>query len=215
MLLALTRKAAYRRTVIIVDDDERLLATMARLFEREGYEVQTFASPVNFVRTAVISSPACLLLDFDMPEMSGVDVQAYLARAGQRVPIVFMTGHDDNVCLSVHVMKAGAVDYLLKPFANREALAAIAAALGRSEADESARRPALEAHARLAHLTAREREVCSLVAEGHTSRTIARLLGTTERTVTTQRFRIMAKLRVGSVAGVVKLVGLAKHGPDE
>ena len=214
-LLDLTLPGAPRRTLFIVDDDEHLLATLARLFEREGYAVQTFGSPLTFLSTAVIRPPACLLLDIDMPEMSGVELQAALARIAQPVPIVFMTGHDDDVRLSVQAMKAGAVDYLLKPFENAEALEAVATALRRSEALEAHRVRARDAEARLARLTGREREVCLLVAEGNTSKAIADRLGTSERTITTHRSRIMTKLGVDSVAEVVQLVGLLKPAPGD
>ncbi len=193
--------------VFVVDDSEDVLFTLRRALVRNGYEVITFSSAVEFLREAHPEPPCCVLLDVHMPDMSGLDVQQRLLQASQAAPIVFMTGFRD-VPVTVQALKNGAVDFLLKPFSDATLLEAVEQAVKQSLAWDRKRREQDAARQRLGALTPREREVCSLVAEGLTSREIGAKLGMAESTVALHRAHMMAKLKAESVADVVRLVDL-------
>jgi FixJ family two-component response regulator len=194
--------------VYLVDDDPLVLRTLARVLRRAGYRVATFESPLRFLREAALTPPCCLVLDLQMPEMDGVQLQQRVAATEHPPSIVFISGGAD-VPTSVRVMKAGAVDFLAKPFANKDLLSAVAAALRLAEERHQAERGAREARQRLARLTPREREVCEGVARGLKSKEIAEELGAAVKTVNVHRSRVMAKLGVASVAALVKLLDQA------
>jgi FixJ family two-component response regulator len=198
--------------VVVVDDYEQILARLYRLLSEAGYEVRTYASATDFLAAPLPEPPCCVVLDVDMPGMSGLEAQRTLLSASRAVPVVFMTGLRD-VPTTIEALKNGASDFLLKPFSNEVLLAAIEKAIQRGVAQQAARDVVEGARVRLAALTPREREVCQLVAEGLTSREIAARLGMAESTVSLHRAHVMAKLQAGSVAEVVRLVDLA--GPGE
>lgn len=202
------RTGPERPQVYLLDDDDLVLGTLARVLRRAGYRVAAFASPSLFLEEACLDPPCCLVLDVHMPEMDGVQIQQKLAATENPPSIVFISGGAD-VPTSVRVMKAGAVDFLPKPFANRDLLAAVASALRLAEERALARDGAREARHRLERLTPREREVCEGVARGLKSKEIAAELGAAVKTVNVHRSRVMAKLGVSSVAALVKLLDRA------
>jgi FixJ family two-component response regulator len=201
-------------SIYVVDDDEDVLFSLRRVLQRAGYTVHAFGSAIDFLRDARPEPPCCVLLDVHMPEMSGLDVQQRLLRSSQTAPIVFITGFQE-VPVSVQALKSGAVDFLLKPFGDEALLEAVDRAVRQSVVAARKHQEMEAARQRLSALTPREREVCSLVAEGLTSREIGERLGTAESTVALHRAHMMAKLQAGSVADVVRLVDLAgSQRPD-
>ncbi|WP_269716335.1 response regulator transcription factor [Caulobacter sp. NIBR2454] len=196
---------ASQSCVLVVDDDNALREALGRLFRSVGLSAQLFSSAAELIQAPFPDGPTCLVLDVRMPGLSGLDLQSQLSRQGRNVPIVFMTGHGD-VPMSVQAMKAGAVDFLSKPFRDQEMLDAVTAAL---ERDRVSRR--LEAsmdvlRARFETLTPREREVFALVARGLLNKQIAHELGLAEVTVKIHRGNMMQKL---GARGVVDLIGMA------
>lgn len=194
--------------VFVVDDYEDILVSIRRTLESAGFAVSTFGSATEFIRVAHPSAPCCILLDVDLPHMSGLELQQRLIQASEVAPIVFMSGLRD-VPATIQALKSGAVDFLLKPFSDETLLKAVEQAVQRSLALDKRRRDTVTARERMAALTPREREVTLLVAEGLTSREIAARLGTAESTVALHRAHMMTKLQAESVADVVRLVGLA------
>ena len=197
-------------TVHVVDDDKGFLRSMDRLLRTAGYVVRTFTSAQEFLASDRSECPACLLLDLRMPGVSGIDLQEKLAASGEDLPIVFLSGHAEFHS-GVRAMKAGAVDFLAKPFTEAELLAAVAKALDRDRRAHAARALKQDALDRLARLTPRERQVCDLVATGMLNKQIAAELGAAEKTIKCHRGRVMEKLEVGSVAELVRLVDLARQ----
>jgi FixJ family two-component response regulator len=200
--------AAPAANVVVLDDEARVGEMLSRLLTRAGYAVQVFASPRRFLEEANLAAPCCLILDVNMPELTGIEIQELLKRAAVPPAIVFMSGGTD-VPTSVRAMKAGAVDFLSKPFANKDLLAAVDTALKRSARDVELHGQILVAKAAFARLTPREQEVCQRVARGLKSKDIAGELGSAVKTVNIHRSRIMSKLGVESVAELVRLVDLA------
>lgn len=190
--------------VFVVDDDLSVRRSLTRLLTAAGYEVETCASAREFLEREAHVGPSCLVLDVRMPGLTGLDVQAALAGAGRRTPIVFVTGHGD-ISMSVTAMKRGAVDFLTKPFDAEDLLAAIERAVARHarELDDEAR--AAEIRARVRTLTPREAQVFALVVTGMLNKQIASQLGIGEKTVKVHRARVMEKMRAGSVAELVRL----------
>ncbi len=198
-------------TVFVVDDDKSILRALTRLLESEGLAVETFASPREFLDRAVHDGPGCLVLDLQMPAVNGLEVQESLAAAGRVLPIVFVSGHG-NVPASVRAMKAGAVDFLTKPFDDVQLLAAIRSGLARSLAMRTESVDLQLLRARIASLTPREREVFPLVAKGLPNKQIAARLGIVEKTIKVHRARVMRKLRAASLADLVRMAGKAGTG---
>jgi FixJ family two-component response regulator len=197
--------------VYALDDDPSVLVVMSRLLRRAGYRVASFDSPRRFLREAPLTPPCCLVLDVHMPEMTGLEIQEKLTRSQFPPSIVFISGGAD-IPTSVKVMKAGAIDFLPKPFTGKELLEAVTTALKRSESQLAAQATALEARRRLRRLTPREHQVCAGVARGLKSKEIAVELGSAVKTVNVHRSRVMAKLGVSSVAALVKLMAEADGG---
>ncbi len=206
-----TTTSSTSGTVYVVDDDLGFLRSMERLLGASGHNVRLFASAKEFLGAQRIGQPECLLLDLRMRGTSGIDLQEQLKAAGDAIPIVFLSGHA-NFQAGIRAMKSGALDFLAKPFTESELLAAVSNSLERDLAarEQAARRD--EARQRLARLTPRERQVCDLVATGLLNKQIAGELGAAEKTIKCHRGRVMAKLAVGSVAELVRLVDLAR-GP--
>jgi len=200
--------------VYALDDDPALLTAVTKLLRRAGYRVAPYDSPRRFFLEAPLTPPCCVVLDVHMPEMNGIEVQEKLAARPFPPSIVFVSGGSD-IPTSVKVMKAGAIDFLPKPFAAEELLRAVATALQRSEVELAERASAREAQERLARLTPREREVCAAVARGLKSKEIADELGAAVKTVNVHRSRVMTKLGVASVAALVRLMTAAGGGDPE
>jgi FixJ family two-component response regulator len=191
--------------VFAVDDDASVLRALDRMLRVSGYAVEVFPSARQFLERPRHDGPACLITDLRMPGMSGLDLQQALIGSGYNVPIIFLTAHGD-IPSTVQAVKAGAVDFLTKPFARETLLASVNAAIeyhrGAIAQEEAVRR----CRARFALLTPREQEVCVLVGRGLLNKQIAAELGTAEKTVKVHRARVMAKLAVGSVAELVDLL---------
>ena len=192
--------------VFVVDDDRSVRTSTERLVRSAGFEVKSFGSAAEFLENPRPERPACLVLDVRMPGQSGLDLQRELTGSGIEIPIIFMTGHGD-IPMTVRAMKAGAVEFLTKPYRRSDLLAAIRAAIDR---DREVRRERLEAAAlrqRYEQLTPREREVMALVVTGLLNKQIAGELATTERTIKFHRAHIMEKMAAGSVAELVRMAG--------
>jgi len=195
--------SAAEATVYLVDDDAAVCRSLARLMKAVGYRARTFSSPDEFLRHYRDQGPACLVLDMQLPGMTGLELQRTLATGQWRLPIVFITAHAD-VPTSVQAMKGGAVDFLPKPFLDADLLQAVAQALDRSR-QQHATRLALEGvRQRLEGLTQREHQVLAGVVEGKLNKQIAAELGTTEKTVKVHRGRVMEKMEATSVAALVR-----------
>ena len=198
----MTTVAAAR--VFLVDDDASVRKSLARLVKTAGYEAEPFASVRDFLARAPYDGPCCLVLDVRMPGLTGLDLQEALRVAGQRVSIVFITGHRD-VPVSVKAMKAGAVDFLTKPVEAETLLEAIRQAVARTLADRRQQARVTEVRGRIATLTPREAAVFALVVTGMLNKQIGSELGIGEKTVKVHRARVMEKMQAGSVAELVRL----------
>jgi FixJ family two-component response regulator len=193
--------------IFVVDDDDALRRALQRQLAAEGYRVQGFANAHAFLDGAPRAEVACIVSDVRMPGLSGLDLQAALARGGSHWPIIFISGHAD-VPTSVHAMKAGAAAFLPKPFAQAELLAAVADALATSRQRAAARHQHAELLQRQRSLTAREAEVFALVAQGLLNKQVADRLGIAEGTVKIHRGRVMEKMTAPSVAELVRMAQL-------
>jgi FixJ family two-component response regulator len=195
-------------TVFIVDDDPSVRKSLRRVVTSAGYAAEDFASAQEFLARAPVAGPSCLVLDVRMPGLTGPDLQEMLARAAHRIPIVFVTGHGD-VPMSVKAMKAGAVDFLTKPFGPESLLDAIERAVTQDVKDLREEGRTTEVVGRVKQLTAREAEVFALVVTGMLNKQIAGELGITEKTVKVHRARVMEKMRADSFADLVRLADRA------
>ena len=195
-------------TVFLVDDDPAVRDAVSLLLRANGLAVAAFSGPADFLAADAARRPGCLVLDVRMPVMSGLDVQKQLRADGCRMPIIFMTGYGD-VPMALRAMKAGALDFIEKPFPGQLLLDRVheALALDARERERQARRDA--ATARLALLSAREREVLDRVASGQYNKTIAADLGISISTVEIHRKRAMAKLEAGSLSALIRTLALA------
>ena len=190
--------------VIVVDDDTAVRDALSSLFRSVGLQVVLFSSAQELIRAKLPSAPSCLVLDIRMPGLSGLDLQSELAQAGIHIPVIFITGHGD-IPMSVNAMKAGAIDFLTKPFRDQDMLDAVKTALERdrnrrSEEDAIAAKQSL-----LASLTPRERQVMELVAEGLMNKQIAGEIGVSEITVKIHRGNVMKKMKAKSLAELVRI----------
>ena len=190
--------------VYIVDDDVAVREALRGMIRSMGLRSETFASAREFLGHSRADTPGCLLLDVMLPDLSGLELSAELAKVRAEIPTVFMTGHG-TIPMSVRAMKAGAVEFLTKPFSGDDLLSAINQALERDRASRSARAADDAVRAQLEKLTARERDVLALVAAGCLNKEIAARLGIVEQTVKQHRGRITQKLGARSVADLVRL----------
>ena len=190
--------------VFVIDDDPSVRRALERQLRTAGFRVETFASAQDYVARAPQAAIACIVTDVRMPGMSGLDLQASLAQAGCALPMVFITGHGD-IPTTVRAMKGGAIDFLSKPFAEREILAVVAEALERSRELDRAREDAKGLRARFQALTPREREVLALVAAGLPNKIIADRLGVAEATIKVHRGRVMEKMGAASLPDLVRM----------
>ena len=190
--------------VFVIDDDPSMRASLEDLVGSVGLEVRSFASPQEFLESKRPDTASCLVLDVRLPGMSGLTFQKELAKAGVAVPVIFITGHGD-IPMSVRAMKAGAVEFLTKPFHEQELLDAIHAAI---ERDKERRRGAMlvaELRERYATLTERERQIMTLVVIGRANKRIAAELNVSEMTVKVHRGQVMRKMQAGSLPELVRM----------
>ena len=190
--------------VFVVDDDASMRQALARLLQSVQLRVEVFASPQEFLQSERPNVPSCLVLDVRLPGLSGLDFQAELAKADVRIPIVFITGHGD-IPMSVRAMKAGAVDFLAKPFRDQDLLDAVTAAIQRDQKRREHENAMTDLRAHFSSLTPREREIMALVASGLMSKQIAAEVGLSEITVKVHRSHLMKKMGARSVADLVRM----------
>jgi FixJ family two-component response regulator len=198
-------------TVFIVDDDPAVLKSLARLLRSANHAVAVFASAQEFLAGDHLSQPGCLVLDVEMPGLTGVELQQALAGRHSALPIIFLTGHGD-IDMGVHAMKLGAVDFLTKPVDGDVLLEAVRDAIERSRVIVAARAAMDEVQRLLATLTPREREILPLVVSGQLNKQVAARLGTVEKTIKVHRAHVMAKLKVRTLAELVHLADKAGVG---
>ena len=190
--------------VFVIDDDESMREALKSLIRSVGLSVETFASAHEFLQSRRPDIPACLILDVRMPGLSGLDLQRDLGEANIHIPIIFITGHGD-IPMSVRAMKAGAVEFLTKPFRDQDLLDAIQQALERDRSVRSQRADSAELLKRYHSLTPRETEVFGLVVKGMLNKQIALQLGTSEITIKLHRRQVMEKMHASSLADLVRM----------
>jgi len=196
--------AIERPVVFVVDDDPSMRHALQDLVASVGLEPRAFATPQEFLQARRADVPSCLVLDVRLPGSSGLAFQEELARAGVRVPVIFITGHGD-IPMSVRAIKAGAVEFLSKPFREQELLDAIHAGIERDRAQRRAAAAVADLEQRFATLTERERQIMPLVIAGQASKRIAAELGVAEATVKVHRAQIMRKMQANSLPELVRM----------
>ncbi|HYV10728.1 MAG TPA: response regulator transcription factor [Pyrinomonadaceae bacterium] len=190
--------------VFVIDDDESIREALKSLIRSVGLSVETFSSAHDFLESSRPDVPSCLILDVRMPGLSGLDLQRDLVEANIHIPIIFITGHGD-IPMSVRAMKAGAVEFLTKPFRDQDLLDAIQQALERDRQMRSQQAGTVELRNRYNSLTPRETEVFALVVKGMLNKQIALQLGTSEITIKLHRRQVMEKMHAGSLADLVRM----------
>lgn len=202
--------------VLVVDDDKSMREALDGLFRSVGLRVNLFGSTAELMRSTLPDVPSCLVLDVRLPGVSGLDFQADLAAAGIHIPIIFMTGHGD-IPMSVQAMKAGAIDFLQKPFRHQEMIHAVNKAIAADRKRRADHGTVSEWRLLYDSLTARERQVIALVSAGLRNKRIAADLGISEITVKVHRVHIMRKMRARSLADLVRIadaLGIPRDKPE-
>ena len=195
-------------TVFVVDDDRAMRDSLSWLLDSVGLRVRSYATAAEFLADHDPAQPGCLVLDVRMPGMSGLDLQAELARRGVELPTIVITGHAE-VSMAVRAVKAGALDFIEKPFSDQLLLDRVRQALQIDLEAREVRRRREDARRRLATLTAREREVLNLVVAGKANKEIASALGVSPKTVEVHRAHVMSKMCVDSLAELIRITLLA------
>jgi FixJ family two-component response regulator len=193
--------------VFVVDDEPSVREAMQRLFRSVGLRAEVFASADEFLRTRLADVPCCLVLDVRMPGLSGLDFQTELAKADIQIPIIFMTGHGD-IPMTVKAMKAGAIEFLPKPFRDQDMLDAVSLGLERDRARRQGEKAVADVRARFASLTKREQEVMAFVTAGLMNKQIAGEMQLAEITVKLHRASVMRKMEAKSVAELVRMADI-------
>ena len=196
-------------TVFIIDDDAGVRESIRDLVESVDLRAESFATAQEFLASKRRDGPSCLVLDVRLPDTSGLDLQQKLSRAGVRIPIIFITGHAD-IPMTVKAMKSGAVEFLTKPFREQDLLDVIHRALRRDRVVREKQRRLAELQERYSLLSAREREVMSLVVSGLLNKQIAAELGASETTVKTHRGHVMRKMEAKSLPDLVRMADRLK-----
>jgi FixJ family two-component response regulator len=190
--------------VFVVDDDPEVRISTARLLQSADLRVETFGSAQEFLSSQRRDAPACLVLDVRLPGLSGLDLQRALQKADLHIPIVFITGHGD-IPMSVQAMKAGAVEFLTKPFRDQNLLDAIGQAIARDRAARRQRAEVAALRERYARLTPREHDIMAPVVAGRLNKQIAAALGISEETVKVHRYHVMHKMQAESLADLIRM----------
>jgi len=201
-------------TVLVIDDDPDLRASVGRLLRSLSINVQLFASISDFLKSDLPDCPTCLVLDIRMPDQSGLELQRELAAANRDIPIIFVTGHGD-IPMSVQAMKGGAIEFLTKPFRDQDLLDAIQLGLSRDRARRENEKDLAGLRERFGSLSPREREIMIQVARGRLSKQIAHDIGIAEATVKVHRSRAMQKMKAGSLPELGRIADKLKLMPNK
>jgi FixJ family two-component response regulator len=201
-------------TILVIDDDAALRASIGRLLRSLDLEARLFASISEFLESDPPNGPTCLVLDVRLPGRSGLDLQRQLAAVNREIPIIFITGHGD-IAMSVQAMKGGAIEFLTKPFRDQELLDAIQLGLSRDRARRENEEGLVVLRERFASLSPREREILIEVARGRLSKQIAGDIGIAEATVKVHRSRLMRKMKANSLLALSRMADKLQLVPDE
>ena len=201
-------------TVLIIDDDADLRASVGRLLRSLSIDVQLFASISDFLKSDLPDGPTCLVLDVRLPGQSGLDLQRELSSASRKIPIIFITGYGD-IPMSVEAMKGGAIEFLTKPFRDQDLLDAIQLGLSHDRLHRKDEKSLASLKERFGSLSPREREIMSQVARGRLSKQIAHDIGIAEATVKVHRSRAMQKMKARSLPELGRMADKLKLVPDE
>ena len=197
-------KTSVETCVLVVEDDPSMRTALRNLLRSVGLEAQLFASAQEFLNAKKPDVPSCVILDVRLPGMSGLDLQKHMKAAGIDIPVIFITAHGD-IPMSVRAMKAGAVDFLTKPFRDQDLLDAIHSSLALDGVRREKERARADLRERFQLLTARERELVPLIVSGRSNKEVASRIGTSEITVKVHRGNIMRKMRADSFADLLRM----------